>query len=100
MVGGGGDTRGRFYLKLYNVDYLKIDRSFIAEMQTDSASQVIVRSTIGLGHDLDMRIIGEGIEQAEDLETLAHMGCDLAQGFLIAMPMDSEALGRWLDARG
>ncbi len=87
------------YLKLYHVDFLKIDRSFIGEMNGGGANRVIVRSTIGLGHDLNMRIIGEGVEHTEDLESLVSMGCDLAQGFLIARPMDKAALGDWLASR-
>ena len=60
---------------------------------------MIVRSTINLGHDLGIRIIGEGVEQTDVLESLGQMGCDLVQGFLIARPLDVAALGRWLASR-
>ena len=87
------------YLKLYDLDFLKIDRTFIDEMNGEASNQVIVRSTINLGHDLGIRIIGEGVEQTDVLESLGQMGCDLVQGFLIARPLDVAALGRWLASR-
>ena len=59
----------------------------------------IVRSTINLGNDLGMRIVGEGVEDGPELKSLAQMGCDLVQGFLIARPLGLTALREWLAAR-
>ena len=87
------------YLKVYEADFLKIDRSFIGEMENERSSAAIVRSTITMGHDLGMRIIGEGVEAAAVLESLTHMGCDVAQGYLIARPLGLESLNKWLLAR-
>jgi diguanylate cyclase (GGDEF)-like protein len=87
------------YLKQYTTDYLKIDRSFIGGMQSDRANLAIVNSAIKLGHDLGMRIIGEGVEQAEVLESLMEMGCDVAQGYLIARPVSLKQLNQWLASR-
>ncbi|MCP3877460.1 MAG: EAL domain-containing protein [Sulfitobacter sp.] len=87
------------YLKVYDADFLKIDRLFIAGIQNEPSDAAIVRSTINLGHDLGMRIIGEGVENATALESLTHMGCDVAQGYLIARPLGLDALHEWLNAR-
>jgi len=87
------------YLKEYEADFLKIDRSFIGEMENEKSSAAIVRSTITMGHDLGMQIIGEGVEAAAVLESLTHMGCDVAQGYLIARPLGLENLNKWLSAR-
>jgi diguanylate cyclase (GGDEF)-like protein len=87
------------YLNRYATDFLKIDRSFISELDARSSTMAIVRSTINLGHALGIRIIGEGVERAEVLESLTRMGCDVAQGFLIARPTGLEELKKWLDER-
>ena len=87
------------YLQLYTPDFLKIDRSFIGKIDDESSSMSIVRSTIDLGHNLGMRVIGEGVEKTTVLESLTRMDCDLVQGFLIARPADLEELNKWLSAR-
>ncbi len=87
------------YLKLYDTDVLKIDRSFITELEGVPANQAIVRSTITLGHDLGMQIIGEGVEGEGALEMLRRMGCDVAQGYLIARPVAERELSAWLAER-
>lgn len=87
------------YLKRYHADILKVDRSFIGGLRSEKPNLAIVRSTITLGHDLDMQIIGEGVEEVGDLETLRTLGCDVAQGFLIAKPLALEPLQRWLSSR-
>jgi EAL domain-containing protein (putative c-di-GMP-specific phosphodiesterase class I) len=80
------------YLKRLPVDELKIDRSFIRELATDDHDLAIVRSTIGLGHDLGLRIVAEGIEDAATWERLHRLGCDVAQGYYIGRPMSASAL--------
>jgi EAL domain-containing protein (putative c-di-GMP-specific phosphodiesterase class I) len=87
------------YLKQFSTDFLKIDRLFIGEMHLDQANKAIVSSTIKLGHDLGMGIIGEGVEHTEELEFLAQMGCDLVQGFLFARPLSLAQLNQWLADR-
>ncbi|MCB1791528.1 MAG: EAL domain-containing protein [Gammaproteobacteria bacterium] len=87
------------YLKAYNADFLKIDKSFICELEEDKSNMAIVRSAINLGHDLGMHIIGEGVENIGSLDMLARMGCDVAQGYLIARPLDRGKLERWLAER-
>ena len=75
---------------------LKIDRAFVSDMLTNAAHAAIVRSIVDLGHNLSMRVVGEGVETAETMTCLGESGCDVAQGYLIARPMPAAALGPWL----
>ena len=65
---------------------LKLDMGFVQAMLTDESADSIVRSTIELGHDLDMFVVAEGVETAEQLNALARYGCDVAQGYLLGRP--------------
>jgi diguanylate cyclase (GGDEF)-like protein len=96
------DDFGTGYSSLANlrrlpINDLKIDRSFVSPMLQDESDLIIVRSTINLGHDLGLRIIAEGVEDAPTLERLATLGCDLAQGYHLSRPMSASAFGTWLD---
>jgi diguanylate cyclase (GGDEF)-like protein len=98
------DDFGTGYSSLANlrrlpIDELKIDRSFVSPMLTDESDLIIVRSTINLGHDLGLRIIAEGVEDAATLERLAVLGCDLAQGYHLGRPVDESVFHRWLTDR-
>jgi EAL domain-containing protein (putative c-di-GMP-specific phosphodiesterase class I) len=74
---------------------LKVDRSFVEEMMTGSGA-AIVRATVDLGHRLDLRVVAEGVERRDQLEALAGMGCDLAQGYHVARPMAPVDMLAWL----
>jgi diguanylate cyclase (GGDEF)-like protein len=74
-------------LKQLPVNDLKIDRSFISTLLQDESDLIIVRSTIGLGHDLGLNVIAEGVEDEMTLKRLALLGCDLAQGFHLGRPV-------------
>jgi len=87
------------YLKRLPVDELKIDRSFVRELATDDDDLAIVRSTIGLGHDLGLTIVAEGIEDGRTWERLHRLGCDVAQGYFIGRPMPASALVTSLTAQ-
>ncbi len=96
------DDFGTGYSSLANlrrlpIDELKIDRSFVSPMLQDESDLIIVRSTINLGHDLGLRIIAEGVEDAPTLERLATLGCDLAQGYHLSRPMSGGAFSTWLE---
>ena len=84
------------YLKRLSVDELKIDKSFVSHVATDHNDAAIVRSTIGLAHDLGLSVVAEGIEDQQTLEFLAGLGCDVAQGYFISRPLPVVALGDWL----
>lgn len=85
------------YLSALPINELKIDKSFVLDMLQNPAHAAIVRSIVDLGHNLGLRVVGEGIETDEVLTILRQSGCDVAQGFLLARPMPVEALVRWLD---
>ena len=80
------------YLKRLPLDEVKIDRSFVAGMAEDENDAVIVRSTIDLARNLGLRVVAEGVETAEIMDTLAELRCDVAQGYFISRPMELQAL--------
>ena len=75
---------------------LKIDQSFVANLLLDEQDEVIVRSTIDLGHNLGLVVVAEGVENNEVLERLRSFGCDVAQGYCISRPLDPDRLLAWL----
>jgi diguanylate cyclase (GGDEF)-like protein len=87
------------YLKRLAVDELKIDRSFVMNMEHDSADAAIVRSTIDLGRNLGLRVVAEGVETDGAWRILEDCRCDLAQGYLISRPLPADELSRWLSVR-
>jgi diguanylate cyclase (GGDEF)-like protein len=86
------------YLKRLPADELKIDRSFVQHMALDAGDTAIVRSVIALGHELGLLVTAEGVEDAASLEWLRTFGCDCAQGYFFARPLDAEAATGWLRA--
>jgi diguanylate cyclase (GGDEF)-like protein len=86
------------YLKRLPVDELKIDKSFVQHMAADDNDAAIVRSTIGLAHDLGLRVVAEGIEDEATWALLAELGCDVAQGYFVSRPLPAAELGGWLQA--
>jgi diguanylate cyclase (GGDEF)-like protein len=83
------------YLQKLPVDGVKIDQSFIIPMIEDSDSDVIVRSTIELAHNLGMTVVAEGVESQQVWDQLELAGCDVAQGYLVSAPMPIRRLPRW-----
>jgi diguanylate cyclase (GGDEF)-like protein len=81
------------------VDVLKIDKSFVFNMDNDENDDVIVRSTIDLGHNLGLRVVAEGVETQETWNRLTQLGCDTAQGFFISRPLPRLVLVEWLRKR-
>jgi EAL domain-containing protein (putative c-di-GMP-specific phosphodiesterase class I) len=78
---------------------LKIDKGFVSDLAHDPTQAAIAGSIIGLGHRLGLRVVAEGVETEEVWATLADLGCDVAQGYLIARPMPAAALRDWLQQR-
>lgn len=87
------------YLKQLPAHELKIDRMFISGLSSSHRDPLLVRSTIDLAHALDMEVTAEGVDSPAALALLKVMGCDVIQGFLIAMPMALGDLRSFLDAR-
>jgi EAL domain-containing protein (putative c-di-GMP-specific phosphodiesterase class I) len=76
------------YLRAFPIDFLKIDRSFVDELsQRHDQGLVMVRSIISIGHNLNLAVVAEGIEQPAQLDELREAGCNTGQGFLFARPL-------------
>lgn len=75
------------YLKKFDIDYLKIDRSFVSYLTENSTDRALVEAIIVMAHKLDIKTIAEGIETEEQLDLLLEFGCDYAQGYLYSAPV-------------
>jgi len=78
------------------LDTVKIDRSFIVAMEGSERSRAVVASVITMAHALNLRVVGEGIEEDWQLDTLAAMGCDEIQGYLISRPLPADEITAFL----
>jgi EAL domain-containing protein (putative c-di-GMP-specific phosphodiesterase class I) len=78
------------------VNELKIDKSFVLKMEQDIDDTKIVKSTIDLGHNMGLRVVAEGIENAKVMDLLKELGCDQGQGYYISRPMPASELQSWL----
>ena len=87
------------YLAKLPVSEVKIDQSFIQHMFGESNDRLIVRSVIDLGHAMGVQVVAEGVETRDAWDALLEMGCEVAQGFLIAAPMPAPDLAGWLERR-
>ncbi len=83
------------YLKHLNLHTLKIDRCFVQDLCHDASDRKIVASTLSMAHSLDLEVVAEGVEDPGQVDLLAAMGCDLAQGFGLSRPMDAAAFAAW-----
>ena len=75
---------------------IKIDQSFVRNMQVSSSDRIVVEKTVEIGHELGMTVVAEGVETAEQLEFLREIGCDIGQGYYFSEPLAPEALQLWL----
>ena len=78
------------YLKKYDIDYLKIDQSFIRNLAPGSSDMALSEAIIVMAHKLGLKVIAEGVETEEQRELLIGAGCDYAQGYLFARPMPAD----------
>jgi diguanylate cyclase (GGDEF)-like protein len=85
------------YLSRLPVVEIKADRSFVMTMATVKSDAVIVRSTVDLAHNLSVKVVAEGVEDAETMRMLIDYGCDEAQGYHFARPMPADELLGWLE---
>jgi len=83
-------------LQRFPVDTLKIDRSFISQMDSDRESREMVRIIISLAHNFQLRVVAEGVETRPQADQLQQLGCDLAQGYLYARPLAADAVPQLL----
>jgi EAL domain-containing protein (putative c-di-GMP-specific phosphodiesterase class I) len=87
------------YLKRWHVDYLKIDRSFVRDLVTDSHDHAIVGAILAMARHLHIKVIAEGVEGWPQLETLRRLGCRFAQGYLFSEPLSSQKCFALLNGR-
>jgi len=87
------------YLKRFPIDTLKLDQSFVREVNTDRRDAAIVSAVISMAHSLDLTVVAEGVETEEQLAFLRQQGCDRIQGFLFSAPMSAEELEPYLLSR-
>jgi diguanylate cyclase (GGDEF)-like protein len=83
------------YLKKLPVEKLKIDQSFVRDIETDSEDKLIVKATIELAHRLGLKVIAEGVETAGSYELLRQMECDYVQGYYISRPIEANQIVSW-----
>ena len=88
------------YLKELPVNELKIDRTFVARMASNTGDAFIVRSTIDLAHNLQLKVVAEGVEDEDTMKELARLGCNIAQGFHVSRPLPPGEFSSWLTDRG
>jgi len=84
------------YLKRLPVDELKIDKSFVMNMESDLQDAKIVRSTVDLAHNLGLTVVAEGVESAKSWKLLDSLSCDEVQGYFIAKPMPGAQFANWV----
>lgn len=88
------------HLKMFPVDVIKIDRSFVATVCERPEDAAIVEAVVGLAHRLGMKVVAEGVEHADQARYLAGIGCTYAQGYLFGHPADATVAAGLLSARG
>ncbi|WP_373989606.1 EAL domain-containing protein [Duganella sp. BuS-21] len=87
------------YLKKFDIDYLKIDRSFTRNLAPDSSDMALSEAIIVMAHKLELKVIAEGVETPEQRDLLAAAGCDYGQGYLFAKPMPAAEFDVFLRGR-
>nr|WP_236873559.1 EAL domain-containing protein [Burkholderia sp. PAMC 26561] len=84
------------YLRRFRVRRIKLDRSFVSELGSESSSHAIVEAIVAMAHKLDLQVVAEGVETAEQREHLLRYGCDELQGFWFSRPVDAATCGSLL----
>ena len=87
------------YLHRFPISSLKIDKSFVKNVDSGGEDEVIVRTIVNLAHNLDMDVIAEGVETEEQLEALKELGCEYGQGFLFSEPVPVEKATALLEGK-
>ena len=88
------------YLHYFPIDTLKIDQSFIRDMQKNESSMELVKSIIALGKNMKMHVIAEGVETEDEAKVLRDLGCDFAQGYYFAKPMSETDITKFVNEQG
>jgi len=95
----GTGYSGVSYLRQLPVRQLKIDRSFVSDLETSNDARAIVDAVVNLAHALGLKVVAEGVETEGQRDILLDLGCDELQGFFFARPMPAATFLAWTDAR-
>jgi diguanylate cyclase (GGDEF)-like protein len=87
------------YLKRFNIDTLKIDKSFVQALPGNAEDLAISTAVIAMARSMNMSVVAEGVETAEQAQTLRELKCDEIQGYLLSRPLPASDLARWLEER-
>ncbi|UUZ53802.1 EAL domain-containing protein [Massilia sp. H-1] len=82
------------YLKQFPIDVLKIDQSFVLDLESDADNGIIVTAVVGMGRSLGLRVIAEGVETQAQCQFLRSRDCDEAQGYFFSHPLDAQAFSQ------
>lgn len=85
------------YLKQFDIDYLKIDRSFVSHLVENESDKALTEAIIVMAHKLGIKVVAEGVETKEQLRQLIGFGCDYVQGYLYSLPLPAEEFEKFLD---
>ena len=85
------------YLKRLPVSELKLDKSFVCDLEAEASDRALADAVIGIGQALGLRVVAEGVETPGQRELLARAGCDMAQGFLYTLALPADELVAWLE---
>ena len=88
------------YLSRVPLDVLKMDRAFIRDVHSDPSALGVASAVVAMAHSLNLRVVAEGVDCAEQIEPLRRMGCDLIQGFIFSAALDAEEFGKYLTPEG
>jgi EAL domain-containing protein (putative c-di-GMP-specific phosphodiesterase class I) len=86
-------------LKRFPVDTVKVDRTFVRDLETDPDDRELIKAIVVMSRSLRLRVVAEGVETEAQAELLAAMDCTALQGFLYARPADAASVGHWLRAK-
>lgn len=85
------------YLKQFPLKVLKVDQSFVQDIEASQKTQALIKAIIGMARSLDLEVIGEGVEKVEQLDFLRGQSCDQVQGYLLSRPLPASEISKMLD---
>jgi len=88
------------YLSRVPLDVLKMDRAFIRDVHSDPSALGVASAVVAMAHSLNLRVVAEGVDCAEQIEPLRRMGCDLIQGFIFSAALEAKEFGKYLTPEG